>query len=84
MIINAGGLRAPRREKDMKVKTAWADFNCTTELTCYNDGERGLYGAAIWRDADGKAYTLQHTRRTKVYAFQRCPFYDDEKGEYRR
>ena len=62
----------------MKTKTAWNTFARRGKITCSTTGEKDPWGAEIWRDADGKAYSLNYARRAGVWAFNRYCGYDKE------
>lgn len=54
----------------MKTITATITFNkANGKVTCTNDGEKDVWGKAIWRDENGKPYELCYARMAKVYAF---------------
>ena len=54
----------------IKTKTAAIGFAGNKgKVTCTYNGEKDVWGKAIWRDENGNPYELMYARLSKKYAF---------------
>jgi hypothetical protein len=65
----------------IKTKKAPICWDRKNMVTCYDYGDKDVWGKTIWYDQDGKAYELIYARLTKKYSFNRYSKYDKTAAE---